>query len=213
MPTIVPCVTAVDPHDYRQQMERIAPFAERVHIDFMDGVFAPTKSPGLSQAWWVKTVIADFHLMYKTPDRHLDKIISLEPHMVIVHAEADGDFLAMAEKLHDADIKVGVALLPETTVDKIELSLPAIDHVMIFGGDLGHFGGKADLSLLNKVKQLRKLKPELEIGWDGGVSDENAGLLIAAGVDVLNTGGYIQKAKDPGGAYAKLRTVTKLNTK
>ncbi len=51
---------------------------------------------------------------------------------------------------------------------------------------------------------LRKLKPELEIGWDGGVNDTNAAILVQSGVDVLNVGGFIQKSKDPQAAYNKL---------
>jgi ribulose-phosphate 3-epimerase len=61
------------------------------------------------------------------------------------------------------------------------------------------------LKLLNKVTELRKLKPELEIGWDGGINVDNAKQLSEGGVDVLNVGGAIQKAEDPKAAYDKLR--------
>ncbi len=52
MAVICPTVTAYDPHEYREQMERVEPFAKRIHIDLMDGHFAPTKSPGLKHVWW-----------------------------------------------------------------------------------------------------------------------------------------------------------------
>lgn len=205
MPVIVPTITASDPHEYRRQMEQIAGFAERVHIDFMDGIFAPTKSPDFESAWWLKTMAADFHVMYKSPGNYLNEIIRLAPSLVIIHAEADGDFLALANHLHTAKIKVGVALLPETEVAKINPSLPVIDHALIFGGNLGYQGGQADLDQLVKVKDLKNLKPELEIGWDGGVDETNIGRIASAGVDVLNVGSYIQKSANPDAAYAKLK--------
>jgi ribulose-phosphate 3-epimerase len=84
-----------------------------------------------------------------------------------------------------------------------------IDHVLIFSGDLGHFGGKANLSLLGKASELKALKPHVEIGWDGGVNEENALTLVNNGIDVLNTGGFIQRASDPASAYATLIEVIK----
>ncbi|MGI0133798.1 MAG: hypothetical protein ACREBW_02415, partial [Candidatus Micrarchaeaceae archaeon] len=79
-----------------------------------------------------------------------------------------------------------------------------IDHVLIFSGHLGHFGGSADTRLLAKVRELRSLKPSVEIGWDGGVNATNAAELAAGGVDVLNVGGFIQHAVNPVQAYSYL---------
>lgn len=208
MAAICPCVTAEEPHAFREQMERIAPFAERIHIDFMDGTFAATKSPSLTQAWWPHSIKADLHLMYQKPAEHLDAAIKLEPHMVIVHAEADGDFVALAESLHNANIKVGVALLSKTGVETIKPVMELIDHVLIFAGDLGHFGGKPNIEVFaGKVRILKENYSDVEMGWDGGVSDKNAGQLVTLGVDVLNVGGFIQKSEDPAAAYATLKAI------
>lgn len=207
MAAICPTVTPTDPHDYRQQIERIAHFTERLHLDFMDGKLAPTKSPPLQAVWWPVGVKADLHLMYQQPDQYLSIILEHQPHLVIIHAEAQGDFASFAQSLHGTNIKVGVALLAKTSPKVIESSLDMIDHVLIFSGDLGHFGGRANLALLEKVKHLKELKPELEIGWDGGVNVTNAKQLVEGGVDVLNVGGFIQRAEDPHTAYAKIKEV------
>lgn len=204
MAEICPCVLADDPHAFREQMERIAHFARRIQIDLTDGLFTPAKTIPIDKVWWPHGAKADLHLMYKRPDLYLDQILKLEPSLVIVHAEAEGKFGPFAKALHDAGIKVGVALLADTQPALIESSLDQIDHVLIFAGSLGYMGGKADLSLLRKVKRLRALKPDLEIGWDGGVNDENAKELAQGGVDVLNAGGFIQKADDPEANYLKL---------
>jgi ribulose-phosphate 3-epimerase len=204
MATICPAVLAKDAHEFRDQMERIAHFAERIQIDLTDGLFARTKTVSLNHVWWPHSIPADLHMMYERPDLYLEQILKLEPHMVIVHAEAEGQFVEFARALHDHSIKVGVALLPDTHPELIEPALEHVDHVLIFSGHLGHFGGHADLGLLEKVKLLKTMKPEVEIGWDGGISADNAQALAANGVDVLNVGGHIQKAADPEKAYNKL---------
>lgn len=207
MATICPTVTALNQHQYREQIARIAGFATHVHLDFMDGHFTPTTSPAVEDAWWPHTMQADLHVMYKDPTRHVDAIIALNPRLVIIHAEAEGDFMAFAGMLHDHDIGVGVALLPKSPVNKIEPALDMIDHVLVFSGDLGRHGGVADLSLLGKVKMLKGIKPGLEIGWDGGINADNAPKLIAGGVDVLNVGGYIQRAQNPARNYQRLQSL------
>lgn len=207
--TICPTVLAGSAEDYRQQMERIAQFATRVHIDLADGRFAPTKTIDIGEVWWPGGMRGDLHVMYKEPFRHTKEMLKLRPQLIIVHAEADGNFVQFAETAHQAGVEVGVALKPETPARLIEPALDFIDHVLIFSGHLGHFGGQANTHLLTKVLHLKQLKPELEIGWDGGINNKNAAILAAGGVDVLNTGGFIQHAADPQAAYEMLEDLTK----
>ncbi len=202
--SICPSVTARDADEYRSQMERIARFATRMHIDVADGIFTPAKLLSVDQVWWPGGVRADLHVMYQRPFEHYKTYLSLGPQMVIVHAEAEGKFVPFAELMRRHGIEVGVALKPETPVELIRPALPWIDHVLIFSGNLGHFGGQADLGLVDKARLLRRLKPQLEIGWDGGVNNTNAQILARGGIDVLNVGGYIQHAADPRHAYGTL---------
>jgi len=207
MAVICPTVTATDPHHYREQMERIEPFARRIHIDLMDGRFAPTVSPALDQVWWPRGLQADIHLMYQRPIEQLSALIKLRPHLVVIHAEAEGDHAHFADSLRKIGIRAGLALLQSTSVESVKTVVKSFDHVLIFSGHLGYHGGQADLALLDKVKRVRQLHPQAEIGWDGGINDRNAAELVRAGVSVLNTGGFIAAADDPAAAYAKLEEI------
>jgi ribulose-phosphate 3-epimerase len=208
MADICPTLTAYNAHEYRTQMERLEPFAKRIHIDLMDGKFAKVKSVAPEKIWWPPRLRADLHVMYKKPFELNHLFIALHPELVVVQAEAKGNFGDFAAQMHAHGIKVGVALLQPTQVDTIAGALGLIDHVLIFSGNLGYQGGsKADASLVPKIKTLRQLKPSLEIGWDGGVNDRNAAAIINAGVDVLNVGGFIAHADNPQAAYARLETV------
>lgn len=207
MATICPTVTAYDLDEYRVQINRIVSFAGRIHVDLMDGQFAPTQSPPLDQIWLAQHKVCDIHLMYQNPMDYLQQLIKLRPNMVVIHNEANVHHMHFAAELHREGIKAGLALLHDTPVDYAEQIMHSFDHILIFSGDLGHHGGTADLTLLDKVRQVRELHPDAEIGWDGGINDQNAQQLIAAGVDVLNVGGYVQHADDPGAAYATLKAL------
>lgn len=209
MPIVCPTVTASNPHTYREQMARIEPFAPRVHIDFGDGEFAE-KMVSIAQAYWPENMTADFHVMYKHPYASMETLVSLKPNMVVVHAEAEDDILAMVLELQAAGIKAGVALLKDTKPEDHVDIISHADHVLLFAGNLGHQGGTADMSVLSKVADVRAINPTVELGWDGGISAENAPLLVEGGIEVLNVGGFIQHADDPKAAYeAILKTLKK----
>ncbi|HEX6258037.1 MAG TPA: hypothetical protein VFZ48_00995 [Candidatus Saccharimonadales bacterium] len=204
MSIICPTVLAETPADFREQMERVAPFATRIQIDLMDGDFAPTKSIAPIQVWWPEELVADIHLMFRQPINHLETLISLEPHMIILHAEAEGDLLGMMRHLQKLDIKAGVALLKDTPVSAAKELIMQADHALLFSGDLGRFGGEADMAVLSKIAELQTLHPDIEIGWDGGANVSNAAQLAQSGVAVINVGGAIQSAANPAQAYREL---------
>lgn len=199
--TICPTVMTDDVDEYRRQMEEIAQYATRVHIDLGDGVFT-RKFLSVEDVWWPAGMRADLHVMYKEPFLHIPAMKALAPQLVIVHAEADGDFMAFAREMHRHGIEAGVALLRETPVEAIVQALEVIDHVLIFAGTLGQNTGPGgvNLDVLVKAKQLKLIKPQLEIGWDGGANDQNAKALADGGVEVINCGGYLHGA-DPIAAW------------
>lgn len=205
MAIITPTITTDDPHIYREQLELIASFADGVHLDFADGIFAPTKLLPVAQAWRHDDIITHAHVMYQDPLECIDDIIALEADLVVLHAESDNVKEAL-ERLVENGTRTGIALLPETSVkDLQELEIDDLfEHILVFGGKLGYQGGTADLTQLDKVKALKKLYPDAEYAWDGGVSDLNVRDLASAGVEVLNAGGYIKNAPDPKKAYETL---------
>ena len=207
MAVICPTVTAFDTVQYKSQIQRLLPFAKRIHIDLMDGEFTPTKSPDLDQIWWPHDLVADIHLMYIRPMEHLEQLIKLNPHMVVIHNEAHVHHMEFAARLHQRGINVGLAILQDTPVEHAYQIMHSFDHVLVFSGDLGKHGGVADLGILDKVHKIRQHHPDVEIGWDGGINDTNAKQLVEAGVDVLNVGGFIQQATDPANAYAKIKAI------
>lgn len=206
MAIICPTVTAFNEHDYKEQILRLKPFAKRVHLDLMDGQFAPSTSPSLDKIWWPHEMEADIHLMYERPMDFLQQLIALKPRMVVVHNEATVHHMHFAAELHRVGILTGLAILHDTPVEYAYQIMHSFDHVLVFSGHLGYHGGEADMGLLDKVTKIRAHHPEVEISWDGGINEQNARHLAVAGVDVLNVGGFIMNNAHPQDAYDRLKT-------
>lgn len=204
MSVVAPALLAETADAYKEMVERIHPFAQRVHVDISDGEFAPTFTIGAAQVWWPQEWIVDIHAMVARPSEHLETLISLKPHMIIFHAEVTEDIVPILQHIKQFGIKAGVALLRSTVPAKVATAIQAADHVMIFSGELGKYGGTASLMQLEKVRLIRMIRQDVEIGWDGGVNVENAYSLAQGGVDVLNVGGALAKAADPQAAYTAM---------
>jgi ribulose-phosphate 3-epimerase len=197
MNVICPTVLATNEAEFAAQMRKVGSLAPRLQIDLMDGEFASPRSVDLDKVWWPPSVKADIHLMYQHPMDYLEQLLHLKPNMVIIHYEARVDHMRFAAELHKEGIKAGLALLPATRASVVEDLLSGFDHLLIFSGHLGHFGGEIDLSLLPKAQETKSRYPDLEIGWDGGINDQNIKQLADGGVDVLNVGGFLQRANEP----------------
>ncbi len=205
MSIIAPAILAENPQQYKEQVERVSGFAERVHIDLTDGEFAPSFTVGVNDLWAPEGWTVDIHVMAHDLDKFIPKLVSLRPNMIIVHAESNGDVMAALNQIKQAGIRAGVALLRPTVPRTVEQFIQAADHVLIFSGELGRFGGTASLMQLEKIRLVKAINPNVEIGWDGGVTVDNAYSLVRGGVNVLNVGGAIQKASDPQAVFKQLQ--------
>ena len=202
--SIVPTILTDNKQDFRAQVEKINSFTRRVQIDVTDGVFTPTTTLDITYVCWPKNWTADLHLMATRPSEFLDIILKLNPSLCILHAEASEDLMPTFKKLKDAGIKTGLALLPTTFPGYVKHYIDVVDHVMIFAGQIGVQGSQADLMQMEKIPLIRNMKPEVEIGWDGGANMSNIRALAHADLDVINVGSAIAKAENPAEAFQEL---------
>lgn len=204
--SIVPTILVNSKKDFRDQIERINTFTRRVQIDLTDGIFAQNETLDITNVWWPKNWETDLHLMVAKPSEYLETIFKLMPSLCIFHAEASEDLLPVFAALKEKEIKTGVALLPQTYPGNVRQYIEAVDHVLIFAGQLGAQGGPADLLQMEKIALVRNMKPELEIGWDGGANLSNIRALAHADVDVINVGSAISQAENPAEVFEQLVT-------
>ncbi len=204
MSSIVPAILTESLEEYNQQVQAASQFCKRVQVDVSDGTFAPSVLVPIDKLTWPAGMQVDLHVMSARPSDHLDAIIAIKPTLCIIHAEVNDNTRDITEKLKAAGIKVGVALLKNTFPGKATEFIASADHVLIFAGDLGKQGAAADMLQVEKVPLIRSIKPNIEIGWDGGANLSNVRALAHADIDVINVGSAISKASDKGAMYQSL---------
>ncbi len=205
MASVAVTILATTPADFAARIERVKPFVQRLHIDVADGELVATRTVGLAQVYDIDEVPTDLHLMVRDPAAQVESIIALGPNLVICHAEATGDLADLFSQLREVGIKIGLALEAATSVESVTDRLAGLDHLLIFTGDhIGNNHSHFDAGALAKIAAAKRINPKLEVGVDGGINPQTAEQALAAGADVINTGGFVHDASDPAAAYAQL---------
>ncbi|MBW3538126.1 hypothetical protein KY386_01375 [Candidatus Parcubacteria bacterium] len=207
MASVAATILATTPAEYAERIDRVKPFVRRLHVDIADGVFAPNKTVGPSQVYGVDGAELDLHIMVEYPESQLQNVLALEPALVILHFESQGDLQALFKQLKAVGIRTGLAIKPDTTIEQVTPLLLNVDHLLVFTGTLGFNGGQFNGACLEKIQAAKAVNPSLEVGVDGGVNQEAARLCIGHGADVLNSGSFIHDAPDPEAAYIGLQAI------
>ena len=202
--SIVPAILTNNKQDFREQIEKINAFTRRVQIDIADATLTNNSTIDITDVWWPNGWIVDLHLMTKKPSGYIDTILKLHPNLVFLHAEAEEDLLPIFETLKQNEIKTGVALLQPTFPGTAKQYIEAADAALIFAGRLGMQGSTADMIQTEKVPIIRSIKPDIEIGWDGGANLSNIRALAHSDLDVINVGSALSMAENPSEAYEQM---------
>ena len=188
--------------------------ADYVHFDVMDGRFVPNISigiPVLKSLRAATDMFIDAHLMILEPVRYAEAFCRAGADLVNFHIEADSEenILAAIEKTRALGKKTGVTIKPGTPADAVLPFIEKVDLILIMTVEPG-FGGQSFMhDMLPKIETVRgyieRYQPACELEVDGGIDRETAGLVKAAGANVLVAGSSVFKAADRAEAIRELR--------
>lgn len=201
MKLVVPTITAKDAHQFRAQTELVASISDYAHIDLASSNFNSAQDLiPYGQIYLESVLTSSVHLMYQNPLPEVQHLLNLPepPKMIILQAESDDKQLLEAIKLvKDSPSMLGISLLQTSHPEEYSQLISMADQVVIFSGNLGKHGGTADLALLDKVAEIKKINKSIEVAWDGGIDFDNVVKLAKGGIDIFYVGSAIHKSADP----------------
>jgi ribulose-phosphate 3-epimerase len=188
--------------DQIAQVERAG--ISMLHVDVMDGHFVPNLTigpPVVKSIRKVTKLTLDVHLMVSDPDKYAPVFIEAGADQVLVHQEAAKHLDRTVRMIQSEGAKAGVVLNPATPVSMLEDIIDVADFVLIMSVNPGFGGQRFIPNSLKKVRELDTIRRErrlpLPIEIDGGVSLENVGEVVRAGVNWVVTGSTVFHSSDP----------------
>lgn len=193
---ISPSLMTMDLDKFKEQITFLNDHADSYHIDIMDGHYVPniTLSP-----WFIEETrkISDLpmsvHLMVTEPSFWVQQLVDLKCEWICMHAEVlDGLAFRLIDQIHDAGLKAGIVLNPETPIETIYPYIELLDKVTIMTVDPGFAGQRFIDGTLDKIVELKKLREEkgynYVIEMDGSSNRKTFKKIDAAGPDIYIVG-------------------------
>ena len=195
---IAPSILSADLPKINQEIKEVEKYAGLIHVDIMDGIFVPPTTVDSNFVRTIRTKVPlDVHLMVHEPsDSYIKEFIDAGADSITVHEEACINPIKQIDLIKKNRIKAAISIKPDTSLDKIIKYLDIVDMVLIMTVEPGWAGQKFIDSTMQKVRELRRLKPALDIEVDGGINPYTARAAYDAGANVFVAGTSIFGKKD-----------------
>jgi ribulose-phosphate 3-epimerase len=169
--------------------------ADRIHVDVMDGHFVPNLSMGAPIVQSLRRVTRlpmEIHLMISDPDFFLDEFVEAGTDSFLVHWEGNANLHRTVQRIKSLGKRAGVAINPATPASVLEEIIQDVEQVLVMTVNPG-FGHQhfipTTLRKIGRVRQMvEKVNSGCDVEVDGGIDADTAGLVVAAGANVLVAG-------------------------
>ena len=195
---VIPAIIARDFEELQEKVKKVEPYVEWVQLDIMDGQFVDNSTwNNPAELKNLETQVKlEVHLMIANPEEHIDEWIESGIQRIIFHFESTQQPQEVIAKIKKAGLMVGLAINPETPIEKVNDFIDQLDLVLVMTVQPGRGGQKLLEETLDKIKQLRDKYEDVNIMVDGGINLEIAPKVIQAGANLLVSGSAIFKSDD-----------------
>jgi ribulose-phosphate 3-epimerase len=192
---IIPSIIAKSQKELEEKINKVKGYASVLQLDVMDGRFVKHKSVWFDFSLPKTGCRIEAQLMVNNPEVWIEKNWR-KADIIIPSFEGCKDVDAVIGLIKAKGKKAGLGINPETSVDKIKRYLDKIDQVTVMTVHPGRYGAEFLPETLKKVKDLRRLKPKLDIEVDGGINPETIQKAKRAGANRFVVGSFIQDSEN-----------------
>ena len=186
--------------------------ADWLHIDVMDGHFVPNITLGAPIVKCMRkcsSLVFDVHLMISDPKKYIPDFVKAGADIITFHIESDSPAEETIDLIRSLGCKAALSVKPKTPVEVVFPYLEKLSMVLVMTVEPG-FGGQSFMAdMLDKVKVLRaeceRRGLDTDIQVDGGINEQNAGLAVLSGANVLVAGSAVFGSKDAKATIASLK--------
>ena len=208
---IAPSILAADPLN----LERDVHAAEQagcdwIHVDIMDAHFVPNLAYSADVVRRLKEVTAlplDVHLMMDNPETMLDAFLDAGAACITIHAEIHSDIASMLKRIRQRGRMAGIALKPASPLEIAQSYLDQTDLTLMMTVEPGFGGQKLDARVISKIRMLKDSGYRGEIEADGGIREDNLGMLASNGLTVAVMGTALFRDSDMKACIRRLHEI------
>lgn len=201
---ILPAIIAKDQNELDEKLLKVLKYVNLVQLDIMDNKFVPNTSLFFDFSLPSTRCQFEAHLMVEDPVDWIEKN-GKKVDTILVHYESKYNPKSIIDIVKKRGKRFGFVLNPETSVDEISSYIDNLDQVLIMTVNPGFYGSPFLPKMLEKIRELRLMKQDLDIEVDGGITDKTIELVDKAGANMFVSGSYIVKAVNVSKAINNLK--------
>ena len=188
--------------------------ADYIHVDLMDGVFVDNTNLSIPEIKSIDKMVQnkklDVHIMVCSPNKYVKDFAKMKNvEYLTFHYESHRRPIDVINMLRHTNLKIGIAINPETKVSHIIPLLHLVDQVLVMSVKPGLGGQEFMEDILYKIESLKELRKNNNyhyiIAVDGGINDKTAKLCKKSGADLVDSGSYVIKSDDYNTTIDSLR--------
>ena len=209
---ITPSILNADFSRLQEEIEKISPVSDLLHLDIMDNVFVPNFTFDFQKASEIisqSPIPVDSHLMVANVDEIAIQYAEAGSSSVTFHVEAAQNISKTIKSVKQLGARASIALKPGTQIEEYSEFLDLVDMVLIMTVEPGFGGQKFMTDMMKKVTMTKHLIGDRPI-WiqvDGGISLETIEIAREAGADTFVAGSAVFNSPEPALMVEKLRAL------
>lgn len=203
---------------FRDELIRIGPYADVLHVDVADGHFAPALLffPDLVAAIRQATRLP-IHVHLMAADgvllSQIDQFAEAGGDLISIHLENGVVGDAALDRLHEKGVAAGMVAKVETPLAEVSRFLPRLRYLTLLGTAVGVKGQRLHMAACDRLREAKRLIAEtraeqrIVLAADGGIRERTVSDLRVAGAESLVLGSLAFGTPELASRMAWLRAI------